>query len=638
MDLVIVESPAKAKTIEGYLGDNYQVLSSVGHITNLATSGPGGLGVDIEHNFKPTYKIISGKQKIVKELKAASKEADKVYIATDLDREGEAIGYHLMEELGLDFEQANRIVFSEITKDGIKQGIENPRKLDLNLVHSQETRRIIDRIIGFKLSALLKQKIKAQSAGRVQSVALKMIVEREREITAFKPQTYYKLVAIVDNIEFNYCNNDQQLNQQQVTKLFNQVKNHDLIINNIDTQNKTIQPKKPYITSTFQQDCINKLGFSSKKAMRIAQKLYEGIEINGQHHGLITYMRTDSYRLSSSFMKSASSKIKQLYGSEYVGVYHAKKDKNAQDAHEAIRPTYIELTPEIAKGYLTKDEFKVYNLIYKRSLMSLMAPAKMETKTYTAMANGVEFKTSSSSYPFLGFKKLDEYEEQKVIDVTKNQVLVNPNYEITQHQTQPKPRYTEARLIKELEANGVGRPSTYAGIIDILKQRNYVQMEEKKFVPTEDGELVTDKLAEFFDDIINVEYTSELETSLDEIAADQAEELNVLETFYQKFSKKFDIAQQQMEKIQAKSVGELCPECGSDLVERKGKFGKFIACSNYPQCHYVKQQRNVVGICPQCGGEVVEKRTKKGKIMYGCCNYPKCDYATWNLKDVPQTN
>lgn len=638
MKLVIVESPAKAKTIEGYLGSGYQVLSSVGHIMDLATSGPGGLGIDVDNDFAPTYKVISGKKKVINQLLKAKKEADEVYIATDLDREGEAIGFHLANQLGLDINDANRIIFSEITKNGILSGLANPRPLNMDLVHSQETRRMIDRIMGFKLSGLLKKKIKAKSAGRVQSVALKMIVEREREIAKFIPTKYYKLVAKTKYLELDYIKNDKQLGKEEVDKLLKTVEGSSLVVSDISIKTKKEQPKAPYITSTFQQDCINQLKISSKRSMQIAQKLYEGIEVNGQAQGLITYMRTDSNRLSQDFINTTKAYIEELYGKEYVGEYIVKKNKGAQDAHEAIRPTNIYNTPEKMKPFLTPQELKVYELIYKRSLMCIMAPASSETKTYTCSANKVDFKYSCSSYPFLGFKKLQTLDLKPDPNWQEQDEVKVKEYSVSEHETQPQPRYSEARLIKELEANGVGRPSTYASIIDILKTRGYVDLVDKKFVPTDNGILVNDQLELFFSDIINVDYTSQLETQLDLIAQHESEELSVLNEFYQDFMKHYNKADQEMEKREAKEVGEDCPECGSPLVERFGRFGAFIACSNYPSCKYIKPgEVKQVATCPNCGGDVVEKRTKRGKIFYGCNNYPKCDYAVWKKEQLPQS-
>lgn len=639
MKLVIVESPAKAKTIEGYLGGDYQVLSSVGHIMDLATSGPGGLGIDVDDNFKPTYKVISGKKKVINQLKKAAEKATDVYIATDLDREGEAIGFHLANQLDLDLGASNRIVFSEITKTGILDGLNHPRPLNLNLIHSQETRRIIDRIMGFKLSSLLKQKIKAKSAGRVQSVALKMIVEREREIEQFVPVNYYKLIAQYNDFELEYVNNDQQLSQNIVEELGAKLTEQQLTVTKITRKVKKDNPKPPYITSTFQQDCINQLKFTSKKAMSVAQKLYEGIEIDGKPQGLITYMRSDSYRLSDDFIKQTKAYIKDRYGSKYVGSYAVKKNKNAQDAHEAIRPTNINNTPEQLKPYLTPDQFKVYNLIYNRSLMALMKNAELENISYSLENEGVEFKYSCSEIKFDGYRLLHPLELKPNPQWEEGTIIKPVVFSTTSHQTQPQPRYSEARLIKELEANGVGRPSTYASIIDILKLRHYVTLDDKKFKPTEMGILVNDQLAQYFSDIINVEYTSQLETELDEIAQHTLNELDVLERFYDKFIREYEIAQDKMEKIEAKQVGEDCPECGHPLVERFGKFGPFVACSNYPTCKYIKpNQQTVVAKCPKCGHDVVEKRTKRGKIFYGCSNYPSCDYAVWKKTELPNHN
>lgn len=640
MKLVIVESPAKAKTIEGYLGSDYQVLSSVGHIMDLATSGPGGLGVDVENDFHPTYKVISGKKKVINELYKAALKADQVYIATDLDREGEAIGWHLANQLELDLNDKNRIVFTEITKNGILKGLEEPRKLNMDLVHSQETRRIIDRIMGFKLSGLLKNKIKVKSAGRVQSVALKMIVEREEEIKNFVSEKYAKLFATYKDLEFEYVKNDKQVGVDEINKLLDSSQNQDLEVISKTTKEKKDNPKAPYITSTFQQDAINQLKFSSKKAMSVAQKLYEGIEINGKLQGLITYMRTDSYRLSADFIKATKDYINQEYGSEYVGDYKGRKNKNAQEAHEAIRPTNINLHPDSIKGFLTPDQYKVYKLIYNRSLACVMSPAKQEVTTYKFKNEaGVEFKFSYTKYPFLGYRKLNPPEVKEYSDFNEGEVLNKIKYHITEHETQPQPRYTEARLIKELEENGVGRPSTYATIIDILKRRNYVEVVDKKFVPTEDGVLVTTSLDKFFNNIINVDYTASLEQELDEIAEANKSELEVLNDFYSTFIKQYDVAYKEMEKVAPKLVGEKCPECGSDLVERKGRYGVFVGCSNYPSCKYIKtSDKNIVADCPKCDGKIVKKLTKRGRVFYGCDNYPDCDYAVWKLEDLNKEN
>ncbi|MBL0701511.1 MAG: type I DNA topoisomerase, partial [Spiroplasma sp.] len=512
-DLVIVESPAKAKTIEGYLGSGYRVVSSVGHVLDLATSGPGGLGIDVENNFEPTYKVISGKKKVINEIKKLAKDAEKVYIATDPDREGEAIGWHLCLQLDLDVEDEIRISFPEITKEAIEKGIKEAHFLDMNLVHSQETRRMIDRIMGFKLSKLLQKKIKVKSAGRVQSVALQMIVERENEIRKFVPDEYWKLFAQVDGLQLDYKDNDKKVSKEIIEDLYNlSNKTNCLRVDEIKIKNKKQTSRLPYTTSTFQQDAINRLGFSSRRAMSMAQKLYEGIEVDGKLEGLITYMRTDSMRLSPGFITQTKGYIESEYGPEYIGNYKiGKKKGNVQDAHEAIRPSNVFNTPSKVKAFLTTEQFKIYQLIWNRTVASLMADAKLETSSYLFTNNEkVPFKAANTKVLFDGYQKVF-YEEEKEanyeIKYVVDEVIKVKAYEKTQHFTQPKPRYTEAKLIKKLEENGVGRPSTYSSIIETLKKRMYVAMESKKFVPTEDGELVTTKLKEFFSTIVNVDYT-----------------------------------------------------------------------------------------------------------------------------------
>lgn len=636
--LVIVESPAKAKTIEKYLGENYKVLSSVGHIRDLATTGAGGLGVDVENEFKPTYKFITGKKKIVNELLKEKKKVTTVLIATDPDREGEAIGWHLAEVLELDYKQENRIVFNEITKKGITEGIKNVRKLDMNLVHSQESRRIIDRIIGFKLSSLLKKKIKSQSAGRVQSAALRMIVEREEEIRAFIPQEYWTLKALYKELELEYEKNKDKISKEEIYNLFDELqKNKELTVIDIKETTKKQKPYKIFTTSTMQQTAVNKLNFSSRKTMQIAQKLYEGIDVGNGLEGLITYMRTDSTRISSDIEKTIYAFINNNYGQEYVGYYIQKKSNNSQDAHEGIRPTNVNNTPEKIKKYLDNDQFKLYNLIWTRTVQALMSESKTLTTTYKFNAiENILFKTSHTKTVFDGFKILD-IKEDKTFDFNfkLNDKIKIDEFIKEQHFTQPKPRYTEAKLIKELEENGVGRPSTYATIIDILKKRNYVNVEKKVFIPTEEGELVTNKLKEFFIDFINVHYTSELESKLDQIALGEEDELHLLEEFYQFFIKLYNNANENMAEIKAESVGRKCPECGEELVLRKSKYGEFVGCSNFPKCKYNEIKEEIIDKCPKCEeGQVVEKKTKKGKVFYACNQFPKCDYAVWNKEDV----
>ncbi len=642
-NLVIVESPSKAKTIEGYLGKDYKVVSSVGHIRDLATSGPGGLGIDVEDNYRPTYKAIRGKKKVINEIVKLAKKADKIYIATDPDREGEAIGWHLADEIGLDLAEENRVAFLEITKSGVERGINEVTKLDMDLVHSQEARRMIDRIMGFKLSKLLQKKIKAKSAGRVQSVALRMIVEREMEIRAFIPEEYWKLFALVGDKELQYVKNEKRLEKDEVKRLYETLMGeHKLTVSSITKTNRKQKPKVAFTTSTLQQTAINRLGFSSRRTMVAAQRLYEGAEVNGTAQGLITYMRTDSVRLSDDFIKQAMGYVKNTYGEEYVGKYFVKKSKqNVQDAHEAIRPTNLSLTPSVVKPFLEVDQYKLYTLIWNRTISALMAEAKLETSKYLFESkDGIEFKASNTKVIFDGYRKL--FIDQEIDDLNnefkykEGEVLDVNEYKQTQHFTQPKPRYTEARLIKELEENGVGRPSTYSSIIETIKARNYVDVEERKFKPTESGELVIEKLIEFFGTLVNVEYTSHMENDLDLIAQAKLEEIALIDKFYHELEVLLKNADENMEKIEAEKTGELCPECGSDLVIRKGKYGDFVACSNFPKCRYIKQDEDKVhGTCPECKeGQVVEKTTKRKKTFFGCNNFPKCKYASWDLEEV----
>ena len=640
-ELVIVESPSKSKTIEKYLGKDYKVTSSKGHIRDLATTGKYGLGVDIEDNFKPNYKAIKGKGKLITDLKKEVKDYDDVILATDPDREGEAISWHLKDSLGL--KNYKRVVFNEITKDAIKEAFENPRDIDMDLVHSQEARRILDRIIGFRLSNLMRSKTDGKSAGRVQSVALKLIVDREREIEAFKSEEYFTITAIFNEFDaelFKYKNKKIEIKSEKeandiLDKLSNSFK-----IENVERKETKKRSRLPFTTSTMTQMASNRLGFTASKTMRIAQKLYEGIDLLNETVGLISYMRTDSVRLSDVFVNETKEFIKNKYGNEYIGyVKKVKKNDNVQDAHEAIRPTSILRTPESVKDYLDKDEFKLYNLIYVRTLASLMSDAILDKTNIIFDNNDYKFKTTGQIVKFDGYLKIyNNYEE--VSDKTlpdfsnyKSNVVVSKKIEKEQHFTNPPSRYTEASLIKELEKLGIGRPSTYATIIDILKKRLYIEVNEKKFVPTKTGIQITDKLQEFFSDIINVEYTKEMESDLDKIADGKEVWYELLKRFYNDFDPLLNKAFKNMEKDEPEKVGEKCPECGKDLVVRKSKYGSFIACSGFPDCKYIKKEEvKVVEICdcPKCGGKIVEKKTKRGKVFYGCNNYPKCKYALWD--------
>ena len=647
--LVIVESPSKSKTIEKYLGNDYKVVSSLGHIRDLTTSGKFGLGVDVDHDFKPEYKIIKGKSKLVNTLKKDIKDSDYVYLATDPDREGEAISWHLYDTLKLNDNNYERIVFNEITKDVILNSFKHARKIDMDLVKSQEARRILDRIIGFRLSKLMQSKTGGKSAGRVQSVALKLIVDREREIMAFNPEKYYEIEATFDNFDAkldSYNDNKVEIKSEEEAKDILSKLSDKFIIDKIDKQKKNRKAKYPFITSTLQQDASTKLGFTSKKTMSIAQKLYEGITLKDETVGLITYMRTDSVRLSDEFVKSAYAYISSNYGENYLGyVKKAKSMDNVQDAHEAIRPTSINRTPSSVKEYLTKDEYKLYEMIYYRTLASLMKDAMVEATSVSLNNNNYIFKTTGQVLVFDGYLKVyANYEdvgdkELPNLDNLLHKEVISNEINYSEHTTKPPSRYTESKLIKEMETLGIGRPSTYAKIIETLNERDYVKVEDKKFVPTEVAMETTDKLQEFFKDIINVDYTKEMEDDLDKIADGKLESVKLLDRFYQEFEPKVEDAFKEMKKTEPEETGEKCPNCGSNLVIKRSKYGKFVACSNYPECKYIKNdkpERQVVEImdCPKCNGKIVEKKTKRGKIFYGCNNYPKCDYASWDKPSI----
>ena len=644
-NLVIVESPHKSKTIENYLGKDYKVVSSLGHIRDLATSGKYGFGVDIDNGFKPDYKIIKGKNKLVKELKKDVKDSDFVYLATDPDREGEAISWHLYDTLGLNDNNYKRIVFNEITKGAVLDSFDKARKIDDNLVKSQEARRILDRIIGFRLSKLMQSKTGGKSAGRVQSVALKLIVDREREIEAFVPEDYYEIEAMFQDFTAkldSFGDNKLEIKTEEDAKSILDKLSNTFKIEKVDKKEKAKKSKAPFITSTLQQEASTKLGFTSKKTMMIAQKLYEGVSLKDETVGLISYMRTDSIRLSEEFTGATYSYIKDKFGSEYVGyVKKSKKTENVQDAHEAIRPTSIYREPGMIKEYLTNDEYKLYRLIYYRALASLMKDAKVEATLVILDNNNYKFKVNGQVVIFDGYLKIyNDYESSLDVvlpDFDKyNGSILSDDIEYTKHTTKPPSRYTESKLIKEMEELGIGRPSTYAKTIDTIEERGYVKVEDKKFVPTEVGIETTDKLQEFFKDIINVEYTRMMEDDLDKIAEGDLEWNKLLELFYKDFEPKVEVAFKEMEKKAPVATGEKCPNCGADLVIKQSKYGKFVACSNYPTCKYIKQNEEKKEIkeimdCPHCDGKIIERKTKRGKVFYGCSNFPKCKFASWDL-------
>ncbi len=651
-NLVIVESPSKSKTIGKYLGKDYTVVSSKGHIRDLATSGVGGLGVDVEKNFEATYKVSKDKKDTVKELKKLASESDFVYLATDPDREGEAISWHLAQELGLSEDLVDRVTFHEITKNAVQEAFKQPRTLDMNLVHSQETRRILDRIIGFKLSKLLNSKIKSKSAGRVQSVALKLIVEKEKEIKAFVPEEYWEVEAAFKkkNRKFNAKlskvdgKKADLKNEEDAMRVINGTKG-EFTVSNIKKSKTSNKAPFPFITSTLQQEASTKLGFSARRTMSIAQGLYEGVDVGNGQEGLITYMRTDSTRLSNVYVFAARDHIEKEYGKEYLGFYKVKNDDGAQDAHEAIRPTNIAYTPDSIKSYLTNDQYKLYKFIYYRALASQMAASKSDKVTVTLSQNEFDFTANGNVLSFDGYLKaygdyvsnkdtiLPEFEEGEKL----NAESVTP----TQHFTEPPKRYTEASLIKKLEEDGIGRPSTYAMIIDTIQARGYVTLapvaeksRTKFFTPTEQGILTTDKLDQYFSSIINVSYTRDMESELDEIAEGTREEVPTLRSFYDKFTPLLDTAYEKMEKIAPEKVGEVCPDCGGELVYRNSRYGKFISCSNFPKCKYTrslvtkeKEKPEPTGkMCPECGKELLKRKSRFGTYFLGCSGFPKCHY------------
>ncbi len=648
--LVIVESPHKATTIKAYLGDDYQVVSSKGHVRDLSTKGKYGFGVDIEDHFKPDYVPIKGKKKLIDELKKDVKDSDFVYLASDPDREGEAIAWHLYDALGLDSKKYDRIVFNEITKNAILESFKNARKIDQDLVNSQETRRILDRIIGFRLSKLIQSKTDGSSAGRVQSVALKLVVDREREIEAFKAEEYWTIDAIFKEFEaelFAYQKKDIELkNEEEADKVLSCL-SEEFQIESVEKKSKNKPSKVPFITSTLQQDASSKLGMASKKTMSIAQKLYEGIKLEAETVGLISYMRTDSTRLSDEFVKETMGYINKTYGKEYVGhAKQGKKKENVQDAHEAIRPTSIYRTPESVRPYLTPDEYKLYRLIYCRALASIMADAKTDNTTIILNNHDYQFKASGQVITFDGYLKVygdyEDTKDQSLPELKTNEITISEDIKKEQHFTKPPARYTEAKLIKEMEELGIGRPSTYATTMETLKTRGYVNVVEKKFIPTDIGFEITDKLQDYFSHLINVAYTANMEKDLDQIADGDIVWYETLDNFYKEFEPSVKHAFDAMPKKEAEETGEACPECSHPLVIRKGKYGSFVACSNFPECKYIKAEpKAVVEVvdCPNCDGKIVEKKTKKGKVFYGCNNYPKCKTAYWDKpigKECPE--
>lgn len=643
--LVIVESPTKAKSITRMLGSNYKVRATYGHLRDLPKSK---LGVDIEDDFEPKYIKVRGKAKTINALKKEAESVDKVYLATDPDREGEAISWHLQYLLGLDKNELNRVEFHEITKNNVKNAIKNPRKIDQNLVDSQQARRIMDRIVGYEISPILWKRVKSGlSAGRVQSVALKLIVDKQREIDSFVPEEYWTITAKhkESKIEFEsefYGSKSKKMkisNENGAEKILNRIDKDKFEVVDIQKTKKKRKPQKPYTTSTLQQDASNKLGFSTKYTMSLAQQLFEGIDLGQKGRvGLITYMRTDATRLSNEIIRESLSYIKEKFGEKYAskGNSYSKKSKTSQDAHEAIRPTSIYNDPISVKEYLTDQQYKLYKLIWTRVVASQMTDYEYLSTSLSFDSNGVIFKTNGKITLFDGFMKVSNSKENENIlpDLKKGDIIKALDINKDQHFTKPPANYTEASLVKTLEEYGIGRPSTYSSTIASIISRNYVEFEQRKILPTKLGIRVNDFLQESFDDIINVEFTAKMEDELDKIAQDEVYWKDVLKSFYEGFEK--DLKQVSKDrtdyKVKDKVLDEKCPKCGHPLAEKHGRNGKFIGCTNFPECDFTKSIIKTTGVkCPECeNGEIIEKVSKKGKRFYGCSNFPKCDYATWD--------
>lgn len=644
-NLVIVESPAKAKTIEKYLGRNYKVVASVGHIRDLKKSS---MSIDFDNNYEPEYINIRGKGPLINSLKKEAKNAKEVFLASDPDREGEAISWHLAHILNLDPKAKNRVVFNEITKDAVKNAFVEPREINMDLVDSQQARRVLDRIVGYSISPILWKKVKkGLSAGRVQSVALKLIIDRENEIKTFKPEEYWTIDGAFKkgNKKFQaafYGLDGKKLKlarQEDVKSVLTRIKGDDFTVDKVEKKERRRNAPLPYTTSSMQQDAANKINFRTRKTMMVAQQLYEGLSLGkAGHQGLITYMRTDSTRISPVAQNEAAGFITEQFGSKYSK--HGTKVKNAagaQDAHEAIRPSSVHHTPESIAKYLDKDQLKLYTLIWNRFVASQMTAAVFDTVKVNLSQNGVMFTANGSQVKFDGYMAVyNDSDKNKMLPEmeagdTVKKVLTTPE----QHFTQPPARYSEATLIKTLEENGVGRPSTYAPTLETIQKRYYVKLAAKRFEPTELGEIVNSLIVEFFPDIVDVAFTAEMEGRLDEVEIGKEEWQKVIDQFYKPFEKELTKAEDEMEKIQIKDepAGFDCDVCGSPMVIKLGRYGKFYACSNFPECRNTKAITKEIGVtCPICEkGQVIERKTKRNRIFYGCDRYPECDFTSWDI-------
>ena len=649
--LVIVESPAKAKTIERYLGKKYKVKASMGHIRDLPKSQ---MGVDIEKQFEPKYITIRGKGPILKDLKTAAKKAKKIYLAADPDREGEAIAWHLANSLNVDIESDCRVVFNEITKDAIKESFKHPRAINMDLVDSQQARRVLDRLVGYNISPLLWKKVKkGLSAGRVQSVAVRLIIERENEIKAFEPEEYWSIEGsfIKGKSDFEasfYGVNGKKMelhSEEDVKKISSQLKDNKFIVDKVSKKERKRNPAVPFTTSSLQQEAARKLNFRAKKTMMLAQQLYEGIDLGKEGTvGLITYMRTDSTRISEVAQGEAFEFINTHYGKEYTRDEKKKDKKNGkvQDAHEAVRPTSIIREPNKVKEFLSRDQFRLYKLIWERFVASQMASAIMDTMSVDLSNGNVIFRANGSKIKFPGFMKVyvegtddnvDEKDRQ-LPDLKEGDTVLNKDIDTKQHFTQPPPRYTEARLVRTLEELGIGRPSTFAPTLDTIQKRGYVALDNKRFIPTELGEIVLELILEFFPEILNIEFTANMEQDLDNIEAGKVDWVKVIDAFYQTFEKRLEVAEQEMQTIEIKDepAGEDCEECGHPMVYKMGRYGKFMACSNFPDCRNTKAIVKDIGVkCPKCHeGNIIERKSKKRRIFYGCDRFPECDFISWD--------
>lgn len=650
--LVIVESPAKAKTIGKYLGSKFIVKASMGHIRDLPKSQ---IGVEVDRNFEPKYITIRGKGSILKELKDASKKVKKIYLAADPDREGEAIAWHLAHYLDVGADELCRVVFNEITKDAVKDAFKTPRRINQDLVNAQQARRILDRLVGYKISPLLWKKVKkGLSAGRVQSVAVRLIQDRENEIKAFEPEEYWSITALLDagkagfEAKYHSINGEKKElhSQDDVNEILAAMGNGKFTVKEVKEKERGRNPSPPFITSSMQQEAARKLNFRASKTMSVAQQLYEGIDLGKEGTvGLITYMRTDSTRISPVAQEEAREFIQTKYGAAFYPEtprVYTKKNANAQDAHEGIRPTSVLREPEQLKEFLSRDQYRLYKLVWDRFVASQMSSAILDTMTIDLTAGETVFRANGSKMKFAGFMKVyvesnddGTTEEDKLLPpLSKGDVLDKQSIDPKQHFTQPPPRYTEARLVRALEEMGIGRPSTYAPTLETIQKRGYVAIEEKKFVPTELGELVIQLMQEFFPEILDVEFTAHMEEELDFVEEGKEDWVRVLDTFYTSFEKRLEFAEEEMKEIEIQDEvsDEICEKCGKHLVYKMGRFGKFLACSGFPECRNTKPIIKDIGVtCPSCHtGKIVERRSKKGRVFYGCDQYPTCDFVSWD--------